>query len=110
MHVWYNLGNKSVRSGEVMKKKILFISGVIVLIGVSSFISILIYKNYNYKIDIQQTNQSWLNIDNNLENIKNNMDSITESNEYFDWWQLKDFDIEDDYYEKFLNDLVMLIR
>ncbi len=110
MYVWYNLGNKSVRSGEVMKKKILFISGIIVLIGVFSFISILIYKNYNYKIDIQQTNQSWLNIDNNLESIKNNMDSITESNEYFDWWQLKDFDIEDDVYEKFLNNLVMLIR
>ena len=91
-------------------KTYLIILGVIVLIGLSSLISISIYKNYNYKIDIQQTNQSWSNIDNNLERIKNTMDSITESNENFDWWQLKDFDIEDDDYEKFLNDLVMLIR
>lgn len=93
-----------------MKKKFLFISGIIALIGVSSFISVSIYKNFNYKIDIQATNQSWLNIDNNLKSIKNNMDSITEPNENFNWWQLKDFDIENDNYEKILNNLVTTIR
>ena len=38
------------------------------------------------------------------------MDSITESNEDFYWWKLKDFDIEDDDYEGTLNYLVSSIR
>lgn len=83
---------------------------VIILIGISSFISISIYKNYNYKIDIQQTNEIWTSIDSNLESIKNNMDLITESNEDFTWWRLKDFTIDDKEYQNTLNNLVSNIR
>ena len=93
-----------------MKKTILIILGIIFLISISSLITISIHKNDNYKIDIQQTNESWLNIDNNLKIMKKNMDSITESNENFNWWQLKDFDIEDDNYERILNNLVTTVR
>ena len=86
-----------------MKKEIYKVIIVaIILIGISSFISISIYKNYNYKIDIQQTNESWTSIDNNLESIKNNMDLITESNEDFTWWRLKDFTIDDKEYQNTL--------
>lgn len=38
------------------------------------------------------------------------MESITDSNESFDWWILKDFDIEDDEYESVLNLLVADVR
>ena len=94
-----------------MKKEIYKVIIVaIILIGISSFISISIYKNYNYKIDIQQTNESWTSIDNNLESIKNNMDLITESNEDFTWWRLKDFTIDDKEYQNTLNNLVSNIR
>ena len=70
----------------------------------------MIYKNYNSKIDIQLANESWDIYDENINGIKTNMDSITEPNENFDWWKLKDFDIEDDDYENALNDLVSHIR
>ena len=38
------------------------------------------------------------------------MDPITEPNENFFWWTLKDFDIEDNEYEKILNHLVAQVR
>lgn len=94
-----------------MKKNvILIIISLFFLIGITSFISIMIYKNYNSKIDIQLANESWGIYDENINGIKTNMDSITEPNENFDWWKLKDFDIEDDDYENVLNDLVSHIR
>ncbi len=94
-----------------MKKNvILIIISLFFLIGITSFISIMIYKNYNSKIDIQLVNESWGIYDENINGIKTNMDSITEPNENFDWWKLKDFDIEDDDYENTLNDLVSHIR
>ncbi len=92
------------------KKSYLLIIGTIILIGISSFVSVLIYKNYNFKIDISKINKSWSSIDSDLASIKSNMDSITESNEVFYWWKLKDFDIEDDNYEETLNFLVASIR
>lgn len=91
-------------------KIILIIALVIITITVSSILSITIYKNYNKKIDIQLSNQSWNSYDESIKNIKNNMDSITEPNENFFWWTLKDFDIEDNEYENILNHLVAQVR
>lgn len=83
---------------------------IIILIMLTIFFTILICKNYNQKYDIQLTNQSWTSYDNSIDNIKNNMDLVTEPNENFFWWKLKDFDIEDDEYEKILNSLVASVR
>ena len=83
---------------------------ILILIILSSFLSIIIYKNHNNKIDIQLSNQSWDSYDESIKNIKNNMDPITEPNENFFWWSLKDFDIEDNEYEKILNHLVAQVR
>ena len=85
------------------KYKYIFIIFSLILIVLSSFLLIIIYKNHNDKIDIQLSNQSWDSYDESIKNIKNNMDPITEPNENFFWWSLKDFDIEDNEYEKILN-------
>lgn len=82
----------------------------LILIALSSFLSIIVYKNYDKKIDIQLANQIWTTYDDSIAIIKNNMESITDSNESFDWWILKDFDIEDDEYESVLNLLVADVR
>lgn len=95
---------------KIYKNKCLVIIMILILIILSSFLSIIIYKNYNNKIDIQLSNQSWDSYDNSLENIKKNMEDITEPNENFDWWILKDFDIADDNYELNLNQLVATVR
>lgn len=92
-----------------MKKKSVY-GILVVLIAISSILSIIIYKNYNNKIDIQLSNQSWDSYDESIKNIKNNMEPITEPNENFFWWTLKDFNIEDNEYEKILNHLVAQVR
>lgn len=92
------------------KYKYIFIIFSLILIVLSSFLSIIIYKNHHDKIDIQLSNQSWNSYDESIKNIKNNMDLITEPNENFFWWTLKDFDIEDNEYEKILNHLVAQVR
>ena len=95
---------------KIYKNKCLVIIMILILIILSSFLSIIIYKNHNNKIDIQESNKSWNSYDESIKNIKNNMDPITEPNEYFFWWTLKDFDIEDNEYEKILNSLVAQVR
>lgn len=95
---------------KIYKNKFLVITMILILIILSSFLSIIIYKNHNNKIDIQLSNQSWDSYDESIKNIKNNMDPITEPNENFFWWTLKDFDIEDNEYEKILNHLVAQVR
>ncbi|MBO5120525.1 MAG: hypothetical protein J6C28_02415 [Bacilli bacterium] len=95
---------------KIYKNKCLVIIMILILIILSSFLSIIIYKNHNNKIDIQLSNQSWDSYDESIKNIKNNMDPITEPNENFFWWTLKDFDIEDNEYEKILNSLVAQVR
>ena len=92
------------------KYKYIFIIFSLILIVLSSFLLIIIYKNHNDKIDIQLSNKSWDSYDESIKNIKNNMDPITEPNENFFWWTLKDFDIEDNEYEKILNHLVAQVR
>lgn len=62
------------------KYKFIFIIFSLILIVLSSFLSIIIYKNHNDKIDIQLSNQSWDSYDESIKNIKNNMDLITEPN------------------------------
>lgn len=95
---------------KIYKNKCLVIIMILILIILSSFLSIIIYKNHNNKIDIQLSNQSWDSYDESIKKIKNNMDPITEPNENFFWWSLKDFDIEDNEYEKILNHLVAQVR
>ena len=92
------------------KNKYIVIIMALILIALSSFLSITVYKNYDKKIDIQLANQIWTTYDDSIAIIKNNMESITDSNESFDWWILKDFDIEDDEYESVLNLLVADVR
>ncbi|MBO5095484.1 MAG: hypothetical protein J6B98_01235 [Bacilli bacterium] len=93
-----------------LKNKYIIILFTLILIILSSFLSIIIYKNHNNKIDIQLSNQIWNTYDDSIDIIKNNMEAITEPNENFDWWILKDFDIEDDDYESVLNLLVADVR
>ena len=95
---------------KIYKNKCLVIIMILILIILSSFLSIIIYKNHNNKIDIQLSNQSWDSYDESIKNIKKNMDPITEPNENFFWWTLKDFDIEDNEYENILNHLVAQVR
>jgi len=88
------------------KKHLLALSIIIVLLSI-----ILITKALlNQKIDIQKSNENWENYDLSIENIKNNMDPITEPNESFFWWKLKDFNIEDKEYEQILNSIVANVR
>ena len=95
---------------KILKNKYILIIFSLILIALSSFLSIIIYKNYNKKLDIQLSNQIWATYDDSITIIKNNMSSITEPNESFEWWTLKDFDIEDDDYETVLNLLVADVR
>lgn len=95
---------------KILKNKYILIIFTLILIALSSFLSIIIYKNYNKKIDIQLSNQIWTTYDDSITIIKYNMSSITEPNESFEWWTLKDFDIEDDDYETVLNLLVADVR
>lgn len=95
---------------KILKNKYILIIFSLILIALSSFLSIIIYKNYNKKLDIQLSNQIWTTYDDSITIIKNNMSSITEPNESFEWWTLKDFDIEDDDYETVLNLLVADVR
>ena len=95
---------------KIYKNKYIVIIMALILIALSSFLSIIVYKNYDKKIDIQLANQIWTTYDDSIDIIKNNMESITDSNESFDWWILKDFDIEDDEYESVLNLLVADVR
>lgn len=95
---------------KIYKNKYIVIIMALILIALSSFLSITVYKNYDKKIDIQLANQIWTTYDDSIAIIKNNMESITDSNESFDWWILKDFDIADDEYESVLNSLVADVR
>lgn len=92
------------------ENKYTFIIVALILVALSSLLSIMVYKNYNKKIDIQLSNEIWTTYDESITTIKNNMETITEPNENFDWWVLKDFDINDDEYESVLDLLVANVR
>lgn len=79
---------------------------LLVILVISIVIKILLKS----KIDIESVNKDWKSYDLSIENIKNNLDPITENNENFYWWKLKDFDIEDKEYEQMLNSLVANVR
>ena len=92
------------------KNKYIVIILVLILIVLSSYLSIIVYKNCDQKIDVQSSNQIWNAYDDSIATIKNNIEAITEQNENFDLWILKDFYIEDDEYEGILNLLVADVR
>jgi len=91
-------------------KKIIICLLLVVGLILSSYLSITIYKNYDRKINIELANKDWKIIDNSLENIKNNMGPITNPDANFIWWELKDFDIDDEIYKQSLNSLVADVR
>lgn len=86
------------------KKVIKILIAIILSIG----IFLLIFKEKD--INIEETKILWNVYDKNIENIKNNLDPITNPNENFYWWELKDFNIEDEEYQSTLNTLVSDIR
>lgn len=88
-----------------MKQKIIVILVVLILL-----IGIYLLVQKNKDINIEDTKLLWEVYDMNIENIKNNLDSITNSNEDFFWWELKDFNIRDKEYQSTLNTLVSDIR
>lgn len=61
--------------------------------------ALVIYGKSNKTIDLQLSNQLWAIYDDSITIIKNNMETITESNEGFAWWTLRNFDIGDKNYE-----------
>jgi hypothetical protein len=88
------------------KKKILLIFIILLLLIAIGLIVI----NYNQKLKIDNTKDIWIVYDENIKNIKNNMNEITVPNENFYWWELKDFNIQDEHYKQTLNLLVADIR
>ena len=88
-----------------MKQKI-----IVVLVALILLIGIYLLVQKNKDINIEDTKLLWEVYDMNIENIKNNLDSITNSNEDFFWWELKDFNIRDKEYQSTLNTLVSDIR
>ncbi len=97
-----------------MKNKLYFISTVIIIliiiVAVVSVIKINNLKGNDINFDIKKYSGMWEIYDANLNAIKTSMDKITESNDNFYWWKLKDFSIEDKDYESILNSLVSDIR
>lgn len=83
---------------------------ILILIAIIILITSLFYYSKQKSTNIEDTKQLWNIYDINIENIKNNLDPITVPNEYFFWWELKDFDIEDKTYKQNLNNLVADIR
>lgn len=80
------------------------------IIGVLLMIFILFSTMMKNQKNIVDSQSLWLIYDQNLENIKNNMDLITIPNENFYWWELKNLNIEDQEYKQTLNNLVADIR
>lgn len=92
-----------------MKKKRNLIITIIIIFLITIITSItLIIKNKT--TNIKDTRSLWNIYDINIEKIKNNLDPITLPNEYFFWWELKDFNIEDKEYQSTLNTLLSDIR
>lgn len=92
-----------------MRKKIKVIIGSIIAL-VMCFLVVIICNTKNTKIDIQQANKVWIIYDKSITNIKENMSAITKPNEDFEWWTLKDINIEDTEYKNTLNSLVASVR
>lgn len=89
------------------RKNYLIIVGFIIIILFCTLFKNL-YDNRN--ISIRNSKYLWTIHDNYLENIKNNLEEISSPNEYFEWWELRDFDIDDEYYKQFLNNLLADLR
>ena len=92
-----------------MKKKRNLIVTIIIIFLITIITSItLIIKNKTTNIEDTKSLRNIYDI--NIEKIKNNLDPITLPNEYFFWWELKDFNIEDKEYQSTINTLLADIR
>ena len=85
----------------------------IIVIVLFCYLCSFIYSNR--KIKINNSNDIWELYDLSLNNIKNNMDEITTSNNISSnnnlyWLELKDFDIDDETYKLSLNTMLSSIR
>ena len=81
------------------------------IITILSILVVCLIFSFKEKIyNISSSNGLWYIYDSNLENIENNMNEITESNDEFLWYVLSDFSIEDTEYKDMLNALVARIR
>lgn len=90
-------------------KKILFGSIFIIIAIIIGIIFIEDIKQ-NQNINIEKINTMWNLYDINIKKIKDNMSEITESNDTFDWWKLKNIKTEDVLYKHTLDSLVKDVR
>lgn len=93
----------------MVMKKILFDSIFIITAIIIGIIFIEDIK-LNQNINIKKINTMWNLYDININEIKENMNEITESNDTFDWWKLKNIKTEDILYKDTLDLLVKDIR
>lgn len=85
------------------KKKIVTILTVIAIMAIAIIFIILGNKNANLTIDIDK--YAWDVYQNNLDNIKMNMDSVAVSNKDQLWFKLKDYETKDSNYKNLLGSL-----
>lgn len=90
------------------KKKIVTILIAIVVLIIAIILIILGNKNANLKIDIDK--YAWDAYQNNLDNIKMNMDNVAESNKDQLWFKLKDYKTNDAKYKTKLTNLVIDVK
>jgi len=97
---------------KVRRKKLILILLFIFLILILLSIIFEIKIGNKKQSDIQKNNREelWKIYDQNIKNIENNMNLITVNSEEWTWWELKEFDIDDNDYETSLNNLVANIR
>lgn len=86
-----------------MKKIISIISLIVVTILIGVLFIADVKKNQD--INIENDNLMWNLYDINIQEIKQNMDLIMESNSEFKWHSLKDINTKDKEYEKLLNEI-----
>lgn len=66
-------------------------------------------KQNNY-INIKDDNELWRIYDINIQEIENNMSPIADSNDTFEWYNLKKLSTDDKNYEKYLNSLFISVN
>lgn len=90
-----------------MKKKIII--SIVLLVSIVAGLIFLVLPRVKY-INISSLSNIWTIYEDDLNNIKTNMDSITDPNESFEWWILKDTLDSDNLTIKTYNSLVGDIR
>lgn len=90
-----------------MKKKILLIIIIFLICFVLCFILNVKHKNH---IDIKDDNKLWYIYDINIQTIEQNISTIADPNDTFEWYKLKNLNTEDTNYQKYLNSLLVNVR